>query len=140
MTRCHQCPHANATTAALQQAAVRSLQGQALAGLQLWISLQVLREYLRTFTRPQTFAAPQPVATLIARIHYFESEFYVANDTAAVTEQLLVLLQEVPFGGKQVHDANIVATMRANGIRQLLTANAADFARFARYITVIPLV
>src|SRR5579859_6822771 len=132
--------YANVTTAALHQAAVDALQRQARAGGPLWISRQVLREYLRTLTRPQTFAAPPPVPILIARIRYFESQFYVANDTAAVTEQLLSLLQHVPFGGKQVHDANIVATMRVNDIGQLLTANPGDFARFARYVTVIPLV
>jgi len=132
--------YANVTTAALHQAAVGTLQRQALAGGPLWISRQVLREYPRTVTRPRTFAAPQPVPTLLARIRYFQSQFYVANDTAVVTEQLLALPQQVPFGGKQVHDANIGATMRVNGISQRITANHADFARFARYITVISLV
>ncbi|HUS17091.1 MAG TPA: type II toxin-antitoxin system VapC family toxin [Chloroflexia bacterium] len=132
--------YANVTTAALHQAAVAALQDHARAGSPLWISRQVLREYLRTFTRPQTFADPPPIPTLVARIRYFEAHFYVADDTAAVTAELLALLQQVPFGGKQVHDANIVATMRVNGIRRLLTANAADFTRFAGYITVHPLV
>src|ERR1043165_323116 len=81
--------YANVTTAALHQAAVAALQRQAQAGGPVWISRQVLREYLRTLTRPQTFAAQQPVGTLVARIRYFESQFYVANDTAAVTAQLL---------------------------------------------------
>ena len=36
-------------------------------------------------------------------------------------------------------DANIIATMLVYGIERLLTHNTADFARFARYITVLPL-
>jgi len=43
-------------------------------------------------------------------------------------------------GGKQVHDANIVATMQANGGVRLLTDNTADFARFEPIFTLVPLV
>ncbi len=43
------------------------------------------------------------------------------------------------MGGRQVHDANIVATMQANGINQLLIHNADDFKRFSHLITVLPL-
>jgi len=40
-------------------------------------------------------------------------------------------------GGKQVHDATIVATMRAHGATRRLTFNAADFRRFAPLIEVV---
>ena len=43
----------------------------------------------------------------------------------------------VAFGGKQVHDANIVATMLAHGERRLLTFNGADFRRFEPMIEVV---
>ena len=36
----------------------------------------------------------------------------------------------VQVGGRQIHDANIVATMLAHGERRLLTFNAADFRRY----------
>jgi predicted nucleic acid-binding protein len=39
-----------------------------------------------------------------------------------------------------VHDANIVATMRAHGIDRLATLNAADFKRFEDEISLEPLV
>ena len=48
-------------------------------------------------------------------------------------------MEEIPSGGKQVHDANIVATMLIYGIPQILTHNTADFARFSELITVLPL-
>ncbi|BAY37984.1 hypothetical protein NIES2111_23270 [Nostoc sp. NIES-2111] len=56
-----------------------------------------------------------------------------------VTERLLTLMAEIPSGAKQVHDANIVATMLVYGIPKLLTHNTTDFARFSELITVLPL-
>ena len=103
----------------------QALQRAAQARRPLWISRQVLREYAVIMSRPQTFATPLSPATLIARIGYLQQHFRVADDTAAVTETLLT-----PIGGKQIHDANIVATMQVQGIRHLLTHNARDFARF----------
>ncbi|MHC5768185.1 MAG: hypothetical protein ACYTXI_21710 [Nostoc sp.] len=63
----------------------------------------------------------------------------MAEDSSQVTEGLLTLMEEIPSGGKQVHDANIVATMLIYGIPQLLTHNIGDFARFSGLITVLPL-
>ena len=40
---------------------------------ELWISRQVLREYLATLSRPQAFTSPKPVTTLVERVRYFES-------------------------------------------------------------------
>jgi hypothetical protein len=70
----------------------------------------------------------------------FERQFRVAEDGPAVTINLLNLLKTIAIGGKQVHDANIVSTMEAHGLRHLLTHNVADFHRFASRIVVIPLV
>ena len=44
------------------------------------------------------------------------------------------------IGGKQIHDANVVATMLASGIPALLTHNVSDFDRFRNLIQVISLV
>ncbi|WP_373526954.1 hypothetical protein [Nostoc sp.] len=63
----------------------------------------------------------------------------MAEDSSQVTERLLTLMEEVFSGGKQVHDANIVATMLVYGIPQLLTHNTGDFARFSGLITVLSL-
>jgi predicted nucleic acid-binding protein len=69
-----------------------------------------------------------------------QATFRIAEDGAQVTAHLVSLLTTIPFGGKQVHDANIVATMLTRGIPRLLTHNTGDFARFAAVITVEPLV
>ena len=47
------------------------------------------------------------------------------------------LLARVPVAGKQVHDANLAATMRAHGITRLLTFNDADFRRFGSAIELV---
>ncbi len=61
------------------------------------------------------------------------------EDDERVTANLLTLVQQIPTGGKQVHDANIVATMQTYGITRLLTHNVADFVRFQPLITIVPL-
>ncbi len=131
--------YASQTQSPFYPAALQAIQRFYEAGVELWISRQVLREYLATLTRPQQFTDPLPISIVIEDVRYFQSRFRVAEDSAQVTERLLTLMQQVPVGGSQVHDANIVATMQVYAIRQLLTHNTADFARFSQLITVLPL-
>ena len=63
--------------------------------------------------------------------------FMIADETEPVMQNLFALLENVPIGGKQVHDANIVATMQAIGVKHLFTLNLADFKRFESFITLI---
>jgi len=63
--------------------------------------------------------------------------YEVLEDGPAVTERLLELLEEIPAGGRQIHDANIVATMLTHGERRLLTFNTADFRRYEDLIELI---
>ncbi len=110
------------------------------AGVELWVRRQILREYLATLSRPQPFTPPLTAPTLIADIHRFQAQFRIAEDGPTVTANLLALLTTIPIGGKQVHDANIVATMQACGLRRLLRHNTAAFARFGALIPVEPMV
>lgn len=109
-------------------------------GVSFWISRQILREFLSATTRPGALSPPPPLPVLTARVREFVSGFRMAEDDAAVTAQHLEILEQVGVQGKQVHDANIVATMRRHGIRYLLTHNTVDFARYSPWITVLPLV
>jgi predicted nucleic acid-binding protein len=120
--------------------ATAKLQALAVAGHPLWISRQILREYLAGMSRPGGLTAPLPMATLLAGVQRFLARFQVAEDGPTVTANLVALLATVPCLGKQVHDANIVATMLAQSIPNLLTHNVADFNRFAGRITIIPLI
>ena len=132
--------YANTATAPLRLEAQAALQSYSAAAAGLWISRQILREYLATLSRIQSFSVPVPATTLTADVIRFQSQFRIAEDGPTVTSNLLTLLRSIPIGGKQVHDANIVATMQAHGLRRLLTHNTADFARFGSLIQIEPLV
>ncbi|MGI2909603.1 type II toxin-antitoxin system VapC family toxin [Tolypothrix sp. VBCCA 56010] len=123
----------------LHLVAINAIPSYEQSGMQLWISRQVLREYLATLTRPQLYTQPIPILRVTAEIRFFQNRFRVAEDNLLVTERLLSLMSEIPSGGRQVHDANIVATMLVYHIPQLLTHNTGDFARFSTLITVSPL-
>lgn len=49
----------------------------------------------------------------------------------------MALCREVPAAGRQIHDANIVATMLAHGAQDLVTFNVADFLRYGDRIEVL---
>lgn len=121
-------------------AARNQLRDLSAAGHTLWVSRQILREYLAAMSRPGTVTPPPSMTALIADVQTFQTRFFIAEDGPAATIHLLSLLTSIPCGGKRVHDANIVATMLAHGIPRLLTHNVADFSRFAGIITVVPLV
>lgn len=106
------------------------------AGITLWISRQVIREFVATRTRPQEFLRPLTAGQAAERVRQFECYFKVADDNSAVTEQLMGLVRDFDVRGKQVHDANVVATMRAHGIKCLLTNNVKDFRRYENSIVV----
>ena len=131
--------YSSESRAPLHTIAVQTLETYYNTGTQLWISRQILREYLATLSRPQVWGNPQPMSRVIAEVQSYESRFRIAEDDANVTARLLFLLQQVPAAGKHVHDANIVATMQTYGIRRLLTHNEDDFARYAGLITIMPL-
>ncbi len=116
-------------------AAARKQLELALAGPEpLRISRQILREYLAVVTRPQTWEVSLTREEALADVERFAEAFEVLEDGPTVTDRLVELCREVNVGGKQVHDANIVATMLAYGERRLLTFNTADFRRFENHI------
>lgn len=131
--------YAHVAEAPWHQQAQAAIADHEAAGARLWISRQVLREYLVSLTRPQPFPIPPALATVVAQVQQFQRRFRVANEGPEVTTRLLALLTEVPTRGRRIHDANIVATMLVYGVRRVLTHNTDDFVRFAAFIEVIPL-
>lgn len=73
---------------------------------ELWISGQVIREFIVQATHPATFTSPLPIEKVIDEINIISPLFVVANETEAVRAKLLELLKAYPTRGKQVHDAN----------------------------------
>ena len=106
-------------------------------GEPLRISRQIIREYLAVVTRPQTWQAPVPREVALEDIESLIGSFEVLEDGPAVTDRLISLCREVAVGGRQIHDANIVATMLAYGERRLLTFNITDFRRYGDRIKLV---
>jgi predicted nucleic acid-binding protein len=131
--------YATSMGAPLHRQASEEIRRRHESGEELWVSRQILREYLAVLSRPQTYSRPKPVRKLVTDVRFFLNHFRIAEEGSAVTEKLLELIEEREGGGKQIHDANVVATMLVNGISSLLTHNTSDFARFADVIEVIPL-
>lgn len=61
--------YVNIAEAPLHDAALDAIRINEQAGPPLWISRQVLREYLAVLTRPGTFARPIPKQTLVTQVH-----------------------------------------------------------------------
>lgn len=108
-----------------------------LLGTPLFISRQVLREYLAVLSRPQPNCNPIPQATLLSWLKTWRDKCQTLDDNALVMETLWNLFASTPFAGKQVHDANIVATMFSYGLDTLVTANTSDFVRFTPKLKLI---
>jgi predicted nucleic acid-binding protein len=106
----------------------------------LCVSGQILREYLTVATRPADgngLGLKRPDAVGNARA-IRERTTLLAED-AKVAERLLGLLADVDCSGKQIHDANVIATMLVHGIGTVVTMNLDDFARFGGYVNLVRL-
>lgn len=118
--------------------AVAKLAGLRAGGHFLWISRQILREYFASMSRQGLYSGSVPMTVLVNDARAFAAAYQIAEDGPAVTAELFALLATIPTAGKQVHDANIVATMLTHGITRLLTHNVADFNRFGSLIAIEP--
>ena len=76
--------YANVIESPLHAQALNTIKTAHDAERPMWISRQVLREYLVTMTRPQMFTAVLK-ATVIAQVNQFVDYFGVADDTPAAT-------------------------------------------------------
>lgn len=104
------------------------------------ISYQVLREFLAVATKVVVTQGKGTIENIMLNLDIFREEFHVLQDNDLIFDTLSNIINIVAVAGKQIHDANIAATMYVHGVKYLLTHNDKDFVRFASYITVIPLV
>ena len=120
--RIREAPHHDSARDSLE----RALRGPEL----LRISRQIMREYLAVVTRPQAWPVPITRSEALDDVRRLDDAFQVLEDGPRVTDMLVDLCRDVAVGGRQVHDANIVATMLAYGERRLITLNGGDFRRY----------
>lgn len=109
-------------------------------GIRLCASGQVLREYLVAATRPaEQNGLGLSVADALANVKAFSGRLHFLDENEAVGRRLHALVEEVGSMGKQVHDANLVATALVHGVPRLLTENLDDFQRFSEQVELVDL-
>lgn len=106
-------------------------------GTRLCISGQILREYLVVATRePAQNGLGLSIDDALANAAAFTDRCRFLDENQSVTKRLQELLRTVECSGKQIHDANLVATCLVHGVPALVTANAKDFERFRSSVRV----
>src|SRR5450755_3824955 len=92
---------------------------------------QNIGEFWNALTRPANRngygLTPEGADTLAAIV---ERSFRLLPDDLVVHETWRRLLVTHLVSGTQVHDARLVAAMKVQGVRRILTFNTKDFARF----------
>lgn len=118
-----------ANTAASEHGPAKASVSRMLAaGDRLAIAAQVLFEFWSVATRPVSanglgWTGPQARAA----IDGFRGRFAILAEPPEVIDLWLELVETHDLKGKRVHDAHLLATMKANGVAQLLTLNVTDF-------------
>lgn len=120
--------------------AIAALGAQRLLGRELWISTQIIREFLVVMCNPSLTIPPLAPAQAAVAVRYLLRRFHVAEDTHEVSRALSRLLTHLPAGARRIRDGNIVATCQAYGIAAILTHNPQDFAPFSNVVRIEPLV
>lgn len=109
-------------------------------GVSLLASGQIMREYLVVATRSREVnGLGLELEEALANVAQLRSRVALLDERVAVFEHLSQLVDEVGCRGKQIHDANLVATALAHGTGYLLTGNVKDFQRFSPYVEILDL-
>lgn len=131
---------ATAPRRALYPSALEVLNHWPNQGMILAVTGQVLREYLAVATRPvEANGLALSVDDALANVAVFRSRMRLLLESEPALDRLRALIATYQCLGKQIHDANLVATALTSGVTRLVTANVSDFTRFATEIEVIDL-
>jgi predicted nucleic acid-binding protein len=107
---------------------------------ELCTSGQILREYLTVATRPaEKNGLGLNLPDALGNVHAIRERTTLLAEDGKVADRLPSLLADVECRGKQVHDANVIATMLVHGVRAVVTMNLGDFARFEGHVSLIRL-
>jgi predicted nucleic acid-binding protein len=133
--------YANMVNFPLHLNAQQHLQKLNLELEELWVSVQIVREYMASKSRITYLDGCYDPAEIVLDVKEFENNFLIAINNLGTQKEHLRLFEKYQVKGKQVHDCNIVATMIANDIGSLFTNNIQDFKRYEpEGINIIPLV
>lgn len=132
--------YAAVVSSPFHSAAISALRQHRAAGRPLWISTQVIREFLSVLGNPNITRGALDARQAETAVRFFHRKFAVAEDTTAVSRTLARLLRQIAVARRRVHDANIVATCLVYAVPALLTHNTTDFVPFSPHLKVEPLV
>jgi predicted nucleic acid-binding protein len=125
---------------ALHRKALVTLNDWPAGGVRLVTSGQIIREYLCVATRPAGVnGLALSRADALANVRAFLSRMRVLDENRRVLDALLALIARTACTGKNVHDANVVATCLAHRVEMVVTENTDDFARFPGIIHAVSL-
>ncbi len=116
--------------------ALRSLLARQMA---VHIVPQAIYEFWAVATRPLSVnGLGWDWRSVRAEVDVFQSNYALLPDVPGVYESWLELVSKHQVKGKQVHDARLVAAMRAHGLTHLLTLNTKDFERYSEITAIHP--
>jgi len=110
----------------------------ATAGCAVCVSPQVCREFIATMTRAPLEGREFTPVQAIGVLGEWLAGCVLLEETDEVLADLLRLVARCGVRGKQVHDANIVATMLASRVGRLATLDQGDFRRYEDAIALEP--
>lgn len=104
----------------------------------LCISGQVIRELISVCTVSRFLSRPLNWGELQQELDAILIQTMILIENETSIRMLIDLGSRYQVQGKQIHDANIVATMLTHGINRLVTFNPGDFKRFDEIELVVP--
>lgn len=117
---------------------LKAIDDHAAAGKFLCISPQILREFFAVSTNKKIFKKPLTCKQAAKKIKEFMDVFTMIYETEDTMHSLLALLEKHPIIRQKIHDMNIIATMKDNGVSHLMTFNRDDF-KGIKEITLLPI-
>ena len=104
----------------------------------LAISGQVIREFISVCSTGRNLSRALAWEELQQQIEAMRAHSIFLSETEVTSLKLMDLGSRYVVIGKQIHDANIVATMLTHAATRLATFNPDDFKRFTEIEVVVP--
>lgn len=102
------------------------------------VAPQCLYEFYVVATRPKAVNGYGRTSSEVGdRLQHILSSYRFIPDPANLLHVWRQLVLDFDVSGKPAHDARLVAWMRSVGVRQLLTLNPKDFARYGSSLDVL---
>lgn len=93
----------------------------------VYISSQVVREFLVISTNGKFFENPLDIDEALSKIDEYKENFEILYDNELSMTNLKQLVSKYQVCKRDIYDANIVATMMAYQLKEIYTLNIKDF-------------